>query len=205
MKVPLKSLILIPLLTALSLSCMAQGWKTLDNPQAPADPAKIEVVEFFWYGCGHCFTFETNLREWKQQKPENVAFSRIPAVLSKNWLPHAKAYYVAEALEMLDVFHGALFDAIHLDKKDLFKDAQLKRFLEELGADSDKVATLYESDQIDKKIKAAYLLARQYKLTGVPAMVVQGRFMTSASMAGSHAKVIEIVNQLIAKVDQEQS
>ena len=169
----------------------------------PAQPTqtgdKIEVVEVFWYGCPHCYSFEPFLEEWLKTKPDDVQFIRIPGVLSQNWIPHAKAYYTAEKLGVLDKTHRALFDTIHKDKKPVFTDDQIKDFFISHGVTEADFTKTYSSKEVDAKIRQAYFLARDYKLTGVPSFVINGKYVTSPSHAGSAEETVKVINALIEK------
>ena len=181
----------------------AEAWQTIAKPQIPQQSDTVEVIEFFWYGCGHCYSLEEPLYDWEQNKPDHVELKRIPAVLGKNWLPHAKAYYVAEALGISDTFHKALFDAIHKEKKTLTDDKEIIDFFVQQGADRSEVKQWYETEEVDKKVKQAYLLGKQFLLTGVPAIVVHGQYLTSARLAGSNENLLRTVDDLVVKVREE--
>jgi thiol:disulfide interchange protein DsbA len=172
-------------------------FEKLDPPQPVQSENRIEVVEVFWYGCPHCYTLEPYLEKWLETKPEDVEFRRIPGVLGKNWLPHGRAYYTAEELGILDKIHKPLFDAIHRDNRNIMDEKTLREFFAELGvkkADFDKV---YQSEEVTEKIKKAFTAAQGYRLTGVPAIIVNGKYRTGASMTGSNQKLIEVINYLV--------
>ena len=170
----------------------------------PAQPTqapegKIEVAEVFWYGCPHCYAFEPILESWLKTKPDDVVFRRIPGVLNKNWVPHAKAYFTAEKLGILEKIHKPLFDAIHKERRRIFTEDQLRDFFEEQGVDPDEFNKIYHSDEVETKTKQAFFLARGYRLTGVPSVVVNGKYLTSGSLAGSYENLLKVVNYLIEK------
>ena len=174
------------------------------QPIRPAQPTqapegKIEVVEVFWYGCPHCYAFEPYLEKWLQTKPDDVVFRRVPGVLNNSWVPHAKAYFTAEKLDILPKIHEPLFDAIHKDRKSIFTEDQLRDFFAEYGVDPDEFTKIYNSDEIETKTKQAFFMARGYRLTGVPSVVVNGKYMTSGSLAGSFENLLAVVNYLIDK------
>ena len=130
----------------LVLCCSPMGYAqsfddayTAITPAQPTQTAgKIEVLEIFWYGCPHCYAFEPYLQQWLSRKPDNVEFRLMPGILNNNWVPHAKAYYVAEKLGILDKIHQQLFDAIHKDKRNIFSDDDVKEFFIEQGVDGKK-------------------------------------------------------------------
>jgi len=169
----------------------------------PAQPTqtgdKIEVVEIFWYGCPHCYSFEPFLEEWHKTLPDDVQLIRLPGVLNQGWIPHAKAYYTAEKLGVLEKIHRPLFDALHKEKKQIHNDDQIRAFFVSKGVTAEQFDQTYSSKEVDAKIRQAYFLARDYKLTGVPAMVINGKYLTSASHAGTYEDLINTMNSLIQK------
>ena len=195
----MKRLLLALCLGGLPPWAAGESWLEL-NPSSPyeADGA-IEVVEFFWYGCPHCHSFEPHLDRWSEQAADDVRFQRVPAVSSKSWIPHARAYYTAMSLGVLDQHHQALFDAIHQAKRPILDAGQLRSFFVGRGVDEDEYQRTYESDTVDQRTKKAYLLGRDYKIRGVPALVVDGRYLTSPSMAGGAQQAIAVLQQLIER------
>jgi len=173
------------------------------QPTATGD--KIEVLEFFWYGCPHCYSLEPYLEKWQSTKADDVQFIRVPAILGKNWIPHARAYFTAEKLGIVGKIHRPLFDAIHKDREKITDEKALKNFFTDMGIDKDEFTRIYESSEISEKIQETFLLGQQYQLTGVPAIIVNGKYRTSATMAGSNANLIEVINQLTAKERQSAS
>jgi len=172
----------------------------LISPAVPtADSATIEVVEMFWYGCPHCFHFEPLVTEWLKTKPADVSFRRVPAIFAEQWKPHARALYAAEALGSLEKLHKPLFDAIHVEKRRIFDEFALMQFVTEVGFDADEFKAAYESPTVEAKVKMATLATRDYGIDGVPAVIVNGKYRTNASMAGSQEAMLDVVNFLIAK------
>jgi protein dithiol oxidoreductase (disulfide-forming) len=177
---------------------LVQGSYESIQPHPTATGNKIEVLEFFWYGCPHCYTLEPYLEKWQSTKTDDVQFRRVPAILGKNWIPHAKAYFTAEKLGVVDKIHRPLFDAIHKDQKKIIDEKTLRDFFADKGVDKDEFTRIYESSEISEKIQESFILGQQYQITGVPAIIVNGKYRTSASMAGSNANLIEVINQLTA-------
>ena len=106
----------------------ADGYNVISPPQPTHTGKKIEVLEVFWYACPHCYDFEPYVKEWLQNKPDDVEFRRMPGIFRKNWIPHAKAYFTAEKLGVLDTIHTPLFDAIHKQRKKIHDDDAIKKF-----------------------------------------------------------------------------
>jgi len=173
------------------------------NVISPAQPTqtgdKIEVLEIFWYACPHCYDFEPYVNEWLENVPEDVTFRRMPGIFRKSWIPHAKAFYTAEKMGILDKIHTPLFHAIHRDKKKLFDDKSIKKFFLKQGVDKAEFTKVYESDEIDTKAKQAYVMGSRYKVTGVPAVIVNGKYMVSGSTAGSFENVLKVIDSLVDK------
>lgn len=177
----------------------ATGYEELSPAQPTQHADKVEVIEFFWYGCPHCFDFEPLLAKWVKELPKNVEFIRQPAVFSDLWGKHAKAYYTAEALGVVDKVHTDFFDAIQTQKRQLETEDQLAAFFAEHGVKDADFRTAYKSFLVDTKLRQAAALAARYGVTGVPAVIVNGKYRITGPSAGSHEKMIEVMNQLIQK------
>jgi thiol:disulfide interchange protein DsbA len=173
------------------------GYEVLSPAQPTNNPAKVEVIEFFWYGCPHCYDFEPLLTKWEKSLPDHVEFIRQPAVFSSLWGKHAKAYFTAEALGVVDKVHADFFDAIQVKKQKLEDENQLAKFFVEHGVDEEQFRTAYNSFLVDTKMRQAGAMAARYGVTGVPAIIINGKYKTNGPLAGSHEKMIEIMNQLI--------
>ncbi len=158
---------------------------------------KIEVVELFWYGCPHCFRLEPELNKWLKSKPKNVEFTRIPAIFNKTWALHAKAYYTADFLGIMDKIHKPFFDAIHLKKQGLNTAAAVKKFFIQHGASEKDFDGVFNSFAVDAKVRRAKELSSRYGISGVPALVVNGKYLTDGPMAGGRKGMIEVLNHLI--------
>lgn len=174
-------------------------YETLAFPVKTTDANRIEVVEAFGYPCPHCNSFEPLLEHWNKSKAEDVNFVRIPVVFGRSWEPMARAYYVAEVLKAVEQTHGAMFNAVHVERRRFAGKEQLAEFYGNLGVDPVKFAKLYDSFTVDTKLKQGDSKLRGYGVTGVPSMVVNGKYRVTAQMAGSHEKMLEVVNFLIAQ------
>ena len=164
---------------------------------------KVEVVELFWYRCPHCFRLEPFLVQWLENKPENVEYVPMPAVLNPDWAFHAKAYYTFEAMGLVDQLHGKFFDALHKERKNFKTVEELAEWAAGHGADSDMFTQTFDSFAVNNKINFAQIMARKYGITGVPAIIVNGKYRTNVSMAGSHDELINLINFLIEKAAAE--
>ncbi|MDD5215051.1 MAG: thiol:disulfide interchange protein DsbA/DsbL [Methylococcales bacterium] len=175
------------------------GYELVSPAQPTHDVNKVEVIEFFWYGCPHCFDFEPTLAKWVKTLPKNVEFIRQPAVFSDLWGKHAKAYYTAEALGVVDKVHQDFFDTIQIKKEHLETEEQLAKFFTAHGVAEADFKKAYNSFPVDMKVRQAGATAAKYAISGVPAIVINGKYKTSGPLAGSHEKMIEIMDKLIAQ------
>jgi thiol:disulfide interchange protein DsbA len=164
---------------------------------------KIEVVELFWFGCPHCYHLEPDLNKWLANKPDNVVFLRIPAVFSKPWAIHARAYYTAKTLGLYDngnhEFHNAFFDEYHNKKKNLVKRKELQAFFARFGVSAEDFNNTFESFAVNTKVNRAASLSKRYQLDGVPSMIVNGKYRVDGPMAGGRKGMINVMNYLIDK------
>ncbi len=198
--------LLIPLLVIVHSPAYAEwgeGWDPIDPPIATSVPeGKVEVVEFFWYGCPHCFTMEPQLEAWLEKKPDNVVFKRVPSPLNPSWTVHSQFYYAAEALGVSEQLHKPLFDAIQVKKRKLFDKQSLIDFAVEQGVDRQKFTDAWNSFGVYVKVQQAAKLGKRYGIDGVPAIGINGKYMTSGSLAGTYTKMFGIVDKLIAQESQ---
>lgn len=179
-------------------------YQRLENP-APTSTTedKVEVVEVFWYGCPHCFRLEPDIEQWLQNKPENVEFVRVPAALGHGWEMHARAFHAAEILGVLDKIHKPLFDAIHEQGRRLNTPEALAEFFAEHGVDKEKFMKVFNSFELDTQFRRSQQLVRQYGVTGVPALIVDGKYLVTGSTAGSQEKMLDVVNYLVRKESEQ--
>ena len=164
---------------------------------------KIEVTEFFWYGCPHCHDFEPVLNAWLKTLPKDVAFRRVPADFGR-WTGGAKLFYALEAIGEEDRVHKELFDAVHADRLNFNSEPVVTDWLVKKGIDRKKFSEAYNSFTVQSKVSRAQQLTRAHALNGVPTIVIGGKYFTSNSMSGSFEALPAIMDQLIAKVRAEQ-
>ncbi|HRN81586.1 thiol:disulfide interchange protein DsbA/DsbL [Nitrosomonas europaea] len=181
-----------------------RDYTVLSAPQpTEGDSEHIEVIEFFWYGCPHCSDLHPHLSRWLENKPADVAFRFVPAILRNNWVPGAKTFYAMESLGLTQTLHDKVYHAIHREKTDLSKEATLFDWIGKQGVDRDKFIGAYNSFTVQNQANRSAQMIRQYKLTGVPALVVDGRYLTSGKAGGTPQDTISVLNQLIEKVREE--
>ena len=197
--------------TACSAEDFAEGvqYTRLAAPQPTSAPGKIEVVEMFSYACPHCFHMEPELNAWLKHKPDDVVLVRLPVVFRPEWELLAKAYFTAQILGVLDKTHDALFEAIHEKNQKFDSEAALQAFFVEHGVSAEDFRNTFNSFAVAVKVNSAKLMTRKYAITGVPTFIVNGKFSTSASLAGGTAsglsvkelneKTLQVVDYLVAK------
>jgi thiol:disulfide interchange protein DsbA len=179
-------------------------YKLVSPPVRTAEKDKVEVVEMFWYGCPHCYKFEPKINKWKKTMPANVVFKRIPAIFPNRnvWEIHARAYYTAELLGVLDKIHQPLFDAIHKHKQKIFTEEALADFFSQHGVDKKTFKDTFSSYGVQMKINIAKDLSRRYQIDGVPTIIVNGRYRTHASLTNGQDNIFKVVDFLIKKESQ---
>jgi protein dithiol oxidoreductase (disulfide-forming) len=166
----------------------------------PVAPGKIEVIEFFWYGCPHCNAFEPTLDAWAKKLPADVAFRRVPvAFRDEPFTTHQKIYYALEQMGAVPTMHRKVFYAIHVDRQRLDKPDEIVAFMTKNGVDGAKFQDAYNSFSTQTKAKQAAKLAADYKIDGVPAIGVQGKYFTSGSMAGTPEASLQVADYLIQR------
>jgi len=172
------------------------------DPRAPVEaPAgKVEVVEFFWYSCPHCNAFEPMLEGWVKQLPKDVAFRRVPIAFRDDFVPQQRLFYALEAMGLVDKLHAKVFAAIHVEKQDLSKAPAILAWVGKQGVDVAKFTEQFNSFSVAAKASKATQLQNSYKVEGVPALGVAGRFYVDGSLAKGMDKAIKVVEALAASV-----
>ncbi|WP_332825950.1 thiol:disulfide interchange protein DsbA/DsbL [Ramlibacter sp.] len=165
--------------------------------EAPA--GKIEVVEFFWYSCPHCNSFEPRLNAWLKKAPADVAFRRVPVAFRDDFVPQQRLYYALEAMGKLDELHGKVFQDIHVNRLPTSKEDQILAFVEKNGVDKAKFQEQYNSFAVSTKARRARQLQDAYVVDGVPAMGVAGRYYVDGDLAGNMDRALQVVDYLIAE------
>ncbi|SHF35395.1 thiol:disulfide interchange protein DsbA [Microbulbifer donghaiensis] len=191
-----------------------QHYQVLPEAVPQKDDSKIEVTELFWYGCGHCYHFEPSLNTWKKDVPEDVTLLKIPAIWQPVMEVHARMYYVADAMGVLDTMHAPIFNAVNNQRKmfatrdgrDWNADlAAIEALFNKHGTDGAKAAKLMNSFAVNSKVKQGMANQRAYQLSGTPEMVVAGKYRISTSLPGLKGKsngqelMLQVADYLIAK------
>ena len=170
--------------------------------QQPAETSsgKIEALEFFWYGCPHCYSIEPLVEQWKKTLPADVVFRPVPAVFNAQWAHDAQIFYTFEALGVLDKVHRPFFDAIHLNHLRTDNPAALNEWLKSQGIDTKKFEDTMKSFSVQAKTRRAAQLTVSYKIDGTPAFAVAGRYTVSAEQGQTREGMLRTVNYLVDMV-----
>jgi thiol:disulfide interchange protein DsbA len=174
-------------------------YRLLDNPVSTDVAGKIEVREFFFYGCPHCYDVEPIVTEWKANKADDVHFVRTPVLFLRNAETLARAFYVAKSKGILEEVHKPLFDAIHKRREPLFSVPALTNFFRAYGVEPDEFNDLYASFGVSTKVRQAEALTREYKISGVPAFAVNGKYVVLRKNLKNDQETFEVINYLIEK------
>jgi thiol:disulfide interchange protein DsbA len=196
----------LTLLSLISGSAFAQlafiegnDYQRISQPVKTSQPDKVVVTEIFWYGCPHCFRFEPYIERWSASLPEGVVFEQVPSSLNPRWTEHARAYYAFKVMGVLDQIHEAFFDALHLKRLRLNSVDTIAEWVGEQGLDEKAFREAYFSFPVETQIRKNVQKEKLYGHGGVPAVIVNGKYLVSGSLAGSNERMIEIMNFLVAQ------
>lgn len=206
----IKRLLLSLPLLFLSLSCSAAEepgesyiagthYDVITPAVRTADPDKIEVAEFFWYGCSHCYSFEPALQQWKKTLPQDTVFVGVPAIWNEKMALHATAYYTAETLGVMDPMHNVIFQAMNVDRKRLSSQAEIAALFTANGVSEEDFNKVFKSFGVGSQVRQAGAQAKAAKITGTPALMVDGKYHVSARKAGGQADMLKVVDFLVEK------
>ena len=182
-----------------------KDYKVLPQAQPSEAPGKVEVLEFFQYGCGHCFEFEPSMKAWRAKKPKDVEFKYVPTVWDESRIPQAKIYYALESLGLVDAFHDKVYDAVHEKHLKLWDRPVLSKWIaQQQGIDAKKFEEAYDSFGVNSKVQRAMQMTKAYRITGTPTVAIAGKYLTGPSFAVSPAgqvdqvRVHAIMDELVA-------
>jgi protein dithiol oxidoreductase (disulfide-forming) len=213
------------LLAALSLTLFAAGanaapnnpqngldYRTLDKAQQTDAGKKVEVIEFFWYACPHCYALEPELAAWVKKQGDTIAFKRVPVAFRDSMVPHQKLFYALEAMGKADELNPKIFNAIHVQKQRIDTDATILDFIVKQGIDKQKFLDAYNSFGVQSKAKRAAQMMQAYQIDGVPLLAVEGRYLTSPSIVSAsvgdrpepvlHQATFQVMDWLVNKAKQ---
>jgi thiol:disulfide interchange protein DsbA len=199
--------------TGLPVAANAQGPAAAKKPvegtdylsldkRVPTDvgAGKIEVIEFFWYSCPHCNSFEPQFAAWKKAAPKDVVVQRVPVRFRDDFEAQQRAYYVFESLNMVDAMHGKLFHAIHTERQQLTSGAALAAWADKNGLPEKKFLETFNSFGVASKARRATQLQEAFKVQGVPALGIAGRFYTDGSLTQTMDRALQVAEYLIGEV-----
>ena len=195
---------------AISLAGIAQAqapkieegfdYRVMPIPQPVDTKGKVEVIEFFWYGCPHCYDFEPELTAWLKRQPKDVSFRKVPVAFRDNLMPHSQLFYALEAIGKSDALNDKVMYAMHKENKRLLTENEIADWVASQGVDRNTFLAAYRSFAVVSKARAARQMADAYRIDGVPTIVMQGRYVTSPSIAGTKAKSIVVMDFLEEKI-----
>ncbi|CAH0992951.1 Thiol:disulfide interchange protein DsbA [Sinobacterium norvegicum] len=192
-------LVLAPVFAMAADYVEGEHYIKLDKPVPTTVKGKIEVFEFFWYGCGHCANFEPLLHEWQKTAAEDTVLTGSPAMWNQPMALHAKAFYTAKVLKKLDVMHAKFFQLLSAKPRALMTESDIKSFFVSNGVAAEDFDKAFNSFGVNSLVKQADARARGAQIEGTPEMNVNGRYRVSARMAGSQADMLKVVDFLVAQ------
>lgn len=212
---------MLPLVSRMLACCLALAWLAapvqaqeaprarpgieyrLIEPQPVTSGGRIEVIEFFWYGCPFCYELQPALEDWVRRMPPDVTLRRIPAILRDAWAPHVRAYYTLEALGELERLHQQVYHSYHVEELHMSKPDVMAQWAVRHGIPREKWLAAYNSGDVAQKVQQAKELTRAHAVRGTPSVVVDGRYLTSSSMTGGVRGVMPMVEDLIRIARQQ--
>ena len=199
----IKNVLLVLVLNLFCSSAFAKDYQEgrhyeLIDPLPTRNPEKIEVIEFFWFGCGHCFSLEQLIKDWKSEVSSEVDFFRLPVVWNEQTKTHAKLFFATETLKVPEAIQG-IFSAIHYNRKMMLSDKEVIPFFQGYGIQEDQYLAATNSFGLKNNLRKAELFAFKYGIKGVPAFIVNGKYKVSASREIGTEDLLDVVNYLIEK------
>ena len=173
-------------------------YKRIDPVVKTTNPDKVVVTEIFWYGCPHCFRFEPFVEKWAKSLPEGVVFEQLPSALNPQWVVHARTFYALKFMGAQEQLHGKLFNAIHIKRQRIDNLDSIAKFVAEQGFDEKQFRKHYNSFPVDSQVRKNKKIEQRYGHQGVPAVVVNGKYLVTGSMAGSFDRMLKIIDFLAA-------
>ena len=177
-------------------------YAVLSSPVPGAQPEKIEVVELFWYGCPHCYQIEATINPWSAALPEDVNFVRVPAMFGGIWNLHGQLFYTLENLKVDEAVHSSIFNALHNQGRKLSSMNEITQFVATQGVDKDTFVKTWNSFSVKSQMEKAKKLAVAYQISGVPAVVINGKYRFDIGMAGGLQQTVDVADALIEKERQ---
>lgn len=176
-------------------------YKVVDPPMPTGDKSKVEVLEFFWFGCPHCYAFEPAINGWADNKPDYVSFVREAPPLNPGWEQHSRTFYAAKLLGIADGMFDQTFDRIHKSRQPMRDPRKIAKFIEslDLGVNAEKFEKTMKSFAVNTAMNRSITRAQQAGINAVPSIVINGKYLTGNTLAGSHQGIIDVINELVEK------
>jgi thiol:disulfide interchange protein DsbA len=178
-------------------------YRILPVAQPLETKGKVEVIEFFWYGCPHCYDFEPELNTWLKRQPKDVTFRKVPVAFRDDFVPHSQLFYALESMGKGEAMNEKVMYAMHKENKRLMTENEIADWVASQGIDRNTFLASYRSFAVISKARAARQMADAYRIDGVPTIVMQGRYVTSPSIAGTKAKAIAVMDHLEQKIRKD--
>jgi len=174
-------------------------YQLLEQPVRTRDSSKVEVVEVFWYGCSHCYSFEPLVQQWKRNQSDDVDFWQSPAIWNNSMETHARMFFTAKSLNVFDQVHEPIFAMMNVERKRLTDTDDIEDIFSDFGVDREKFRKTFTSFSVNSQVKQANARARSYKISGTPELVVNGKYRVSGREAGGQTEMLQVVDFLINK------
>lgn len=178
-------------------------YRILPVAQPLETKGKVEVIEFFWYGCPHCYDLEPELNAWLKRQPKDVTFRKVPVAFRDDLMPHSQLFYALESMGKGEAMNEKVMYAMHKENKRLMTENEIADWVASQGIDRNTFLASYRSFAVISKARAARQMADAYRIDGVPTIVMQGRYVTSPSIAGTKAKAIAVMDHLEQKIRKD--
>jgi protein dithiol oxidoreductase (disulfide-forming) len=172
-------------------------------PQPVADPSRIEVIDFFFYGCPYCNDMRPLLERWRKSLPADVAFVRVPTVRRDTWVPLARTFYTLEALGETERLHEEVYKSYHDEELSMSRSEVMANWAQRHGIERSRWLSTYESEEVTRKVEQARRMTEAYDIQGTPSLVINGRYLTSSGMTDDVKLVVPVAEQLIRMVREK--
>lgn len=192
-------MVLAPFSMAAEQYVAGTHYEILEQPVRTRDSSKVEVVEVFWYGCGHCYNFEPLLKQWKKKQADDVDVWQSPAMWNSAMSTHARMFFTAKSLGVLDKLHDPLFTLMNVERKRLVDPDDIEDVFADFGVDRKDFRKTFKSFSVNSQVKQADARARSYKITGTPEMIVNGKYRVSGRLAGGQTEMLAVADFLVNK------
>jgi thiol:disulfide interchange protein DsbA len=174
---------------------LGKDYQLIDNPLPVRQDGMVEVSEIFWYGCNHCYSFESTINNWDANKPDYVKFSKMPVTWSQIHQLHASLYHTIEALKLGKGAHTAVFTTIHKENNFLGSQRSVVKFLSKLGVDEEKSKQYLNSFAVKQKVSRGMQVSKQLKITSVPMIIVDGKYMIVSKQ--SRQEMLDVLDHVV--------